>query len=96
MRESAYQRKVIEKVKKLLPGCMILKNDPTYIQGIPDILVLHGQRWGMLEFKIDEKADVQPNQAYYVEKLGNMSFAAFIHPGNEQAVLDELQLALGT
>ena len=37
--ERDFQRKVIKEIGKRLPGSRVLKNDPNYIQGIPD---LHG------------------------------------------------------
>lgn len=94
--ETHYQHTLIQKIKQLLPGSYILKNDPTGFQGIPDLLVLHGPRWAMLEVKMSENANIQPNQRYYVESLNEMSFAAFIYPENEEDVLDALQQALGT
>ena len=48
----------------------------------------------MLEIKNDDDAPHQPNQDYYVEKLNSMSFAAFINPGNKEAVLDEMERSL--
>jgi hypothetical protein len=95
MNESRYQSKLIKTIKKMFPGCMVLKNDSAYIQGVPDILVLYENRWGSLEIKIDADAEVQPNQAYYVDKMDEMSYSAFIHPGNEAEVLHGLQKALG-
>lgn len=73
---------------------MILKNDPDYLQGIPDLTVFFNDRWGMLEVKASANAPIQPNQAYYVRTLNQMSFAAFIYPSNEQDVLRALQQAL--
>lgn len=96
MRESQYQHKLIKKLERMFPGCFIMKNDSSYRQGVPDILILHNDRWAMLEVKIDAAADVQPNQEYYVGMLDDMSYAAFIHPENEGEVLHELQLALGS
>lgn len=95
MLERDYQRKLITKLKKLFPGCEIIKNDPSYRQGIPDIVIFFGKYWAMLEVKTDAKAKVQPNQMHYVRRLNDMSFAAFICPENEQEILDELQLAFG-
>lgn len=95
MKERDYQRKLIDKLKRLFPGCVIIKNDSAYIQGIPDYTLFWGEYWAMLEIKISKNADVQPNQPYYVEKMNEMSFAAFIYPENEQVVLDELQRAFG-
>jgi hypothetical protein len=92
--ESQFQARLIKKLRRLYPGCYILKNDPEYIDDIPDLLILFGDRWAALECKSHEKARREPNQEWHVNEMNNMSFAAFIHPGNEEQVLDELQLAL--
>lgn len=91
MKESDFQHKLIKKLEKMFPGCEIMKNDPTYIQGIPDLTILYGPRWATLEVKISAKADHQNNQDYYVEKHNQMSFSAFIFPENEKEVLNELK-----
>lgn len=95
MRESAYRNKLVKKLERLLPDAMILKNDPDYVQGIPDLTILWGSHWAMLELKVDEQAQVQPNQEYWVERLGHFSFCAFIYPENEEEILDALQDAFG-
>ena len=95
MNEAQYQSKLIKKIRKLLPGCVILKNDPTYIQGVPDILILYGSKWAMLEIKFSSTSNIQPNQEYYVGLLDEMSYAAFISPENEEEVLYDLQLSFG-
>lgn len=92
-KESEFQAKLIKKLEKLFKGCVILKNDPAYLQGICDLTVLFKKKWAMLECKESVDASHQPNQDYYVNKLDNMSFARFIYPENEQEVLDELQKA---
>jgi hypothetical protein len=93
MRENEYQPRLIKKLERLFPGCVILKNDSAYIQGIPDLLILWGDRWAMLEVKASATSTVQVNQPYWVERLGEMSFAAFIYPSNEQDVLRGLEQA---
>lgn len=95
MLESNYQGKLIKRLKVLFPGCVILKNDPGYLQGVPDLIILYQDRWAMLEAKAKENSSSQPNQPYYVEKLNRMSFAAFIHPSNEEEVLRALQQSFG-
>jgi hypothetical protein len=96
MVESLYQRRVIGIIRSLFPGCIILKNDPTYLQGVPDIIVLFEDQWAMLEFKRSSRSAKRPNQDYYVELLDSMSFASFINPDNEEDVLYDLQCAFGT
>lgn len=92
--ESRYQGKLIRRLRQMFPGCVILKNDSGYVQGIPDLLILFSDRWAVLEVKASEGAREQPNQRYYVDMLDNMSFAAFIYPENEEEVLRDLQYAL--
>lgn len=94
MKESVFQKQVIDKLRLMFPGCYILKNDANYIQGFPDLLILYNDRWAALECKRSEKASRRPNQLYYVNKLAGMSYASFIYPENEERVLDELCGAL--
>lgn len=59
MRESQFQAQLIKKLSKMLPGCIVLKNDPNYIQGIPDLIILHKDKWAALE---DRGCEVDPCQ----------------------------------
>lgn len=90
-KESAFQAKLIKDLKTMLPGCVVLKNDPNYIQGVPDLLVLYNNRWAALECKRSKNASHRPNQEYYISKMDGMSFAAFVYPENREDILDELQ-----
>lgn len=92
-KENAFQGKLIKELQERFPGCIVLKNDPNYIQGIPDLLVLYRSRWAALECKRGEKESRRPNQEYYVSLLGDMSFAAFIFPENREEVLNDLEEA---
>ena len=92
MRENKYQAGLKKKIKAMFPGCLVTKLDPNDIQGIPDLLILYGEHWAILEVKKSE-ADARhprPNQRYYVDLLNRMSFSSFIYPENEEEVLDEL------
>lgn len=91
MRENKYQSQLIKRIKDKFPGCIIMKNDPNYIQGIPDLTVLHGDKWATLEVKKSSTASHRPNQDYYVDKMNTMSFSSFISPDNEQEVLDAME-----
>lgn len=91
MLESEFQAALIRELKKRFPGCIVMKNDAGYLQGIPDLLVLYHDNWAALECKKSAKAARQPNQEYYVGKMDEMSFARFICPENEEEVLYELQ-----
>ena len=96
MKENSFQAKLIQEIKELLPGCIVMKNDAGYIQGIPDLLILYQNRWASLECKKSASAAHQPNQDYYVETMNKMSYSAFIFPENKKEILDELQQALRT
>lgn len=90
MKENKFQASLIRTIKNLLPGCIILKNDPKYIQGIPDLLILYGPSWAALEVKRSEDEEHQPNQDYYIELMSSMSFAEFIYPENCQEILNNM------
>ena len=89
--EKIFQSELIKELRELFPGCIILKNDPTYIQGIPDLLILFEDKWAALEVKKSITASHRPNQEFYVTKMGRMSYANFIYPENKEVVLNELQ-----
>ena len=90
MRESKFQAKLIKDIKERLPDCIVLKNDPTYLQGIPDLTVFNNDRWATLEVKKSANASHQPNQDYYVEMMDRMSFSRFVYPENRDAVYSDL------
>ncbi len=90
MLEKDFQADVVKELKDRFPGCIILKNDPSYKQGIPDLIVLYGYQWATLECKKDEQSPRRPNQEYYVDKMNNMSFSSFIYPENRKEVIDRL------
>lgn len=96
MTESVYQGKLIKKIKRIFPGCVVLKNDEQYLQGILDLTILYRLHWAMLEVKAGPDAPFQPNQEYYLRQIGEMSFAAVIYPENEVEVLDALQEAFSS
>ena len=91
MLESNFQRNLIRELKERFPGCEVIKNDSSYIQGICDLVILYKNKWAMLEVKSDANAKKQPNQNYYVKKFGRMSFAAFIFPENKEKILNEME-----
>ncbi len=91
--ERDFQANLIRELKELFSGCMVMKLDSGYIQGIPDLLILFEDKWATLECKKVAGAKRQPNQEYYVGRMEEMSFSRFICPENKEEVLDELQQA---
>lgn len=92
--ESQFQAKLIQELHDTYPDAIVLKNDSSYIQGIPDLLVLIEDRWAALECKRSITEVLQPNQAYYVTEMNQMSFAAIICPENREEVLRALSASL--
>lgn len=93
--EAKFQSNLIEELEEMFPGCIVLKNDANYLQGFPDLTILYGPRWAVLEPKVSKDASHRPNQGYYVQYANSVgAFGAFIYPENKEEVLSELQRAL--
>ena len=88
--ESKFQKELIDQIKEEVPGCLVMKNDSSYIQGIPDWTILYKNKWAVLEAKREANASKQPNQPYYVDKLNSMSFSHFVYPENKEEVMKGL------
>lgn len=91
MLENKFKTQLVNELEEMFPGCIVVHLDPNEIQGIPDLLVLYGNKWAALEGKKSANATHRPNQDYYVNLMNRMSFAAFIYPENKEEVLYELQ-----
>lgn len=92
--ERNFQSKLIKEIKSRFPGCIVTKNDPTYIQGIPDLTVFYKDKWATLECKASNKSSLRPNQEFYINKMNKMSFSSIINSDNKEAVLNELEKTL--
>ena len=93
VKERDFQAKLIKELKERFKGCLVMKMDSSYIQGIPDLLVLFKDKWATLECKRTINSSKQPNPEYYVDLMNKMSFSKFICPENKEDILDELQRA---
>ena len=91
MLENTFKTGLVKELKSRFPGCIVLHADPNEIQGIPDLVVLYEDTWAALEGKKSARASHRPNQDYYVEKMNEMSYAAFIYPENKEEILNELE-----
>lgn len=94
--ESKFQSELIKELKKIFKGCLVMKLDSGYIQGIPDLLVLYKDKWATLEIKRNANASKRPNQEYYVDMMNKMSFSRFICPENKEEILNELRKSFKT
>lgn len=91
MLENRFKTMLVRELRCLFPGCIIIHSDPNEIQGIPDLIILYEDKWAALEGKKNANSSHRPNQDYYVEKMNEMSYAAFIYPENKEKILNELQ-----
>ncbi len=72
---------------RLLPGSLVLKNDPNYIQGIPDLMILHGDMWVYSGQRPRAMEFSEPG--YYVNQLTRLGFARFIYPRTSRRVFND-------
>lgn len=93
--ERDFQASLIRELKDIFKGCIVMKLDSSYMQGIPDLLILYKDKWATLECKQSATAKRRPNQTYYVNKMNEMSFSRFICPENKEEVIHDLQQAFG-
>lgn len=96
-KEREYQPRLIKKIERMFPGILVRKHDMQ--QGWPDLLLLWGPQWALLEVKKKRptsSADFEPNQEWWIEEFDQMSFSACIYPENEEEVLYALQQTFGT
>jgi len=92
--ESKFKSDLIKEIERQYPGAFVIKTDANQIQGIPDQLILYGDRWAMFEAKRSISSPHQRNQDYYVGLFNEMSYATFVYPQNKEVFLNELQQAL--
>lgn len=74
---------------------MVMHLDPTDKKGIPDLIVLHKDKWAVLEGKRHSSASHRLHQDYYIDKMGQMGYASFIFPENEDEVIEDLHCYFG-
>lgn len=95
--ERDFQKNLIEELKEKFPSSIILKNDPNYKQGIPDLVLLNEDGWALLEVKKNKNASHRPNQDYYINKANSMGqYGSFIYPENKEEVCDGIQKAFAS
>jgi hypothetical protein len=90
MVERDFQPTVIKLIEERVPGCVIVKNDPNYRQGFPDLSIYYEDKYAILETKKDEDARYRPNQKTYLEEFARKTYARRIEPENAEEVIDGL------
>lgn len=92
-KERDFQSALVDELRDIFEDGFVFKFTPA--QGMPDILILYKNRWASLECKREATSPHRPNQDYYVDVMGKMSFSRFIFPENKEEVIYELCEALG-
>lgn len=92
--ENEYKRGLKKRIEERFPDCIVLKNDEQMLQGIPDMTILWGIFYAVLEVKRSLDAPFRPNQEYYLQEISKMGGISFvICPENEEEVLSAVQRA---
>lgn len=94
-KESDFQAKVIKDLKAM--GLAVVKNQagPGVPTGFPDLTAFGEGIYFCLECKASARAKKQPRQDYWVNKLNEWSYAAFIYPTNWEKVKAEIKYMVG-
>lgn len=95
VKESDFQAKVIKQLKAM--GLTVVKNQagPGVPTGFPDITAFGEGIYFCLECKASARAKKQPRQDYWINKLNEWSYAAFIYPSNYDKVMSEIKYMIG-
>lgn len=94
MKETKFEKYLVDKIHREFPGSFVIKTDPSYLQGFPDRLILYNTRWACFEVKRTINSPFQPNQQYYIDLLNQMSFATVVSPETQEDFFDEIQRTL--
>lgn len=60
MPESRFHSQLIKELKMMFPGSIVLKTDPGYIRGIPDLIIFRRNKRAALECKKEAGAPPLP------------------------------------
>jgi hypothetical protein len=90
MLESRFKADFKDAVTKRIPHVKMYE-PKTNRRARPDLIILGLGVWAAIEFKREEGASRQPNQERHMSELGEMGFAYFAYPDNEEEVLRGLE-----
>lgn len=94
MAENKYQMELVKTIRSWDSDIWVFPMDGSVYQGFQDILILYRDTYALLEAKVSEDAEHQPNQDWYVEYFSKYVFSSFIYPEIEEEVLYDLQQSL--
>lgn len=93
MLETDYQNKILKPaIHERFPGCFVFKQDESQCQGIPDLIVLYGNQYAIIECKRSAKAKYRPNQEFYLDMFTKWNVLAMTsYPENFEWTLEMLE-----
>lgn len=93
--EGVFQDLVVKDLKSMGLAVIKCQAGPGVPTGFPDILALGEGIYFALECKASARAKKQPRQDYWIDKLNEWSYAAFIYPTNWEKVKAEIKYMVG-
>lgn len=90
--EARFQTKVKKWLERKGAVVLVISPQPGIPTGFPDVLaLLPGGGFMALELKRSKTAKHQPLQDYWVERLGDMYYSAFVYPEIWDKVKEEIE-----
>lgn len=90
MLESEVQKQFIDWVYNAFPEAIVMKNDASYLLGVPDLTIIVRSRWAFIETKKCSNSHKQPLQEDYIQYADTWAFGAFVDKDNAYRVFNEL------
>lgn len=89
--EKDFQSKFLAKLRKLGCKCYKQQMNATTRAGTPDVIVLLGPVWIMLEFKKAKNSPKRPGQQKNIDWANEVSFGWFVYPENADEVYEQIK-----
>ena len=89
--EKDFQAKFLTRLRKLGCKCYKQQMNATTRAGTPDVIVLVGPVWIMLEFKKSKNSPKRPGQQRNIDWAKENSFGWFVYPGVENEVYEAIK-----
>lgn len=88
--ESVFEKEFCKALRQSLGDEQTYTFKLTAAKGIPDRLILHKDKYALLEFKQHKDAKKQPGQETWINHFGNLAYAAIVYPENAEKVMQDI------
>lgn len=86
--ESKFEQEFCKRLKDYDKDIIVLKL--TGVPGIPDRIVLHHNKFALLEFKRSKNASHRPLQDWYINHFAQWTESYFVYPENADDVYNSI------